>query len=372
LGPAMVLAWEYLSVPWRGIWWHDSMTHTTYGDPWRGVWLSITLLALVSYRLRRRGLLPRQLFYFGAASTVLFAYRIAFSVIPENVVWLSDRGLGAYTLWLGVAAVALGGLCWQAGQFRPPPRTPNDSAVLADHAENDSNVTHEDRFTIGHLILLVTCIAASLAPYRVYLDWTDAPSISRWWPYAVLNWVGGIGSGAGLCALVLFFARQRSYVVFPQHPGEYVAVTIGAKAAINTAALLVHVGVGGGQGQLGMTSLIWSLYSVAMMLAALIYLLPARYAEHRVWRIVFRGLVAINVFGALFGYFDFAIAAWLVCDAVLSLLILAAVIVDAVGRRQRPWVHWLGIGLSFWFLALTGASFAINWLIARGVLTPPH
>ena len=366
----LVFLWEALSTPTAtGLYCGPVSDH-----PWQGAWLSIGLLALSGYRLRRMGVSSLRLFIYGVLSAGVFAYRIEYAVLSGWDALSLMQGDFRPASWWPVGAVAMGATVWQAGQFRPPQRrTGRGVDNGAGLAEGSVAADQSDRLGIAHLFLLITCTAVYLGLVQFYCA-ADASALAavHWWPYAAHMIAASMAEGAALGALVLFLTRQRSNRVFPCHPGEFLVVAAGVGAAARGAAILIVTLCEEPPHRLLPGSFSQTLWSVGLMLSTLIYLLPALHAAQRGWRVFFCCAIGIRIIFLIVPRMTWLVAqAQFVSCVAVALALLVAVILDLVRRRRYPWTHWLGIGLWFWILILNGLGIVLTWLVQHHVLKPP-
>ncbi len=216
------------------------------------------------------------------------------------------------------------------------------------------------RLGILHLMVLTACVALWMGILRALALTTEGDVLTLgsdpYW--ATAGSLYGIGGGAALAGLILFFARRLRGFRFPVHPGEYLLLISAVSATLQFGIITMLV----------MTSFLddsselpnWFvpiLMLVAFAVNAVVFLWALVRVKIRRWRIYLLSIPVCHVAGYGLMWMWFSIARpGPMADVIQNLAPLAAGVVllivvmqDHFEGKRYPWSHWMGVALRLWF-----------------------
>ena len=228
------------------------------------------------------------------------------------------------------------------------------------------------RLGILHLMVLTACVALWMGILRALALATggDLSTLGSDSYQAMAGSLYGIGGGAGLAGLILFFARRLRGFRFPVHPGEYLLVISGISNTLWLAINPVYVWIAhrGISGQPSMW-VFWSVALAAFAINAAVFVWALVRVKIRRWRIFLLSIPVCHLAGYGLMWMSVRIASpgpmfyviQNVAPLAAAVVLLIVVIQDHLEGKRYPWSHWMGIALRLW-LAVVGIVSSL-WLI---------
>ena len=210
------------------------------------------------------------------------------------------------------------------------------------------------RLGILHLMVLTACVALWMGIRRALVLATggDVSTLGSDPYQAAVGSLRGIGGGAALAGLILFFARRLRGFRFPVHPGEYLLVISGVTITLQLAMYPVYVSIA----HRDISSRMWGFVSLRLAeLAVSAVLFIWALVRLKIWRwrvyllsipVCYLGGYALIRTAAPPGPMFFLMQG--VAPLAVSVVLSLVVIQDHLEGKQYPWSHWMGVALRFW------------------------
>jgi len=197
-----------------------------------------------------------------------------------------------------------------------------------------------------------------------------------------------LGAGAALTGLVLLAVRRHHGFPFPQQPGEYLWVAFGlnvvfdwgVRAILLTPSPIDAIGpfasVTFSPQPEWLLAVLQSFLVIAFLIPAVVavllsffpimkvamFLSAATYCSGAHWRTFF--VVGCAVFALYLPLFCVEPRTWLslyqLLELALGLVLAAVLLVDWRLRRRYPSTHWLGIGVTAWYMGVAVSALWAN------------
>ena len=237
---------------------------------------------------------------------------------------------------------------------------PEQPPAIPDEASADVSCP---RLGLIHLLAWTACVALCLGLQRVVgqLFWNPARPFGDSVLKIASTVLTSLGNGAALGGLLLWVARRRRGLPFPEHPGEYLLVVLGLGEVVRWSYSLLLLPVTPAT----LTRNMALLYG-REVLAVVVLLWPLLAVRSRRWRVFFGAMLASRALMLLYWVLSLS---WLSLRApatfsglllsCLVLLVAADAILVVIVLRERwggvryPWTHWAGVAVALW-LALIG------------------
>lgn len=206
------------------------------------------------------------------------------------------------------------------------------------------------RLGIGHLLLWISCCAV----YLVLLRQTGPKSPT--WDVSVIFVLHALGHGAALAGWLVFVARWPRRRRWATEPGFWLLATFGAVAVARIVLGLIP------------RDLFHQDEAVLSAITCCLLVLPALDRETPpAWKAAFCLLAVVLATPLLTAVgqmaFGYGGGAWEVAGKyfgyarlpVCALIVAVPVVVDRRQKNRHTWMHWVGLVVLLWILALPTA-----------------